>query len=158
LEETTAIDIRLIEPEDYEAVADLARANLGEYDSYDYDEDFADLEPKRIPDVFGEPKGQFWVAIAEDAVVGTLGMQRVDDRVCRFRRLAVHSDFRRHDVLQQLLERAEQYARESGFRRALAETTARQKPSEVFWLTAGYEEYKRSLRGKNTVVYFEKNL
>ena len=67
-------------------------------------------------------------------------------------------DSRRYDVAQQLLEIAEEYATEAGFRRAIAETTVKQKPAQLFLETAGYAEYKRSLRAKTVVIAYEKAL
>ena len=158
MDETPQIEVRPIEPEDYDGAVGLIRANLGEYDAYDGDADTSDLEARRMDDLYDEPRGRFWVAVADGAVVGTIGLERKDERVCQFRRLSVHSDFRRHDVARQLALKAEEWAREAGFRRALVEITTKQKPAQVFLQTGGYQEFKRALRNKQVVIYYEKTL
>jgi N-acetylglutamate synthase-like GNAT family acetyltransferase len=152
------IEIRPIDPIEYETAAELVTAHLGEYDAYDFNTDTHDLVPDRMEDLYEEPKGQFWVAVTDDTIVGTIGLRRVDDRICQLVRLSVHPDYRRHDVVQHLLEAFEDYAREAGYRRVTAQTTARQKPAAVFLETSGYSEFKRSLRDKNVVITFEKTL
>jgi len=158
LEDAPDIEVRPIELDEYEQAAELIRAGLGEYDAFDFEEDTSDLQPERMEDLYEEPKGRFWVAEAEGSIVGTIALRRVDDRVCRLARLAVHPDYRRHDVAQRLLEAFEEYARDAGFRRVIAQATTRQKPATAFFTSSGFEEFKRSLRGKTVVIYYEKSL
>lgn len=158
LDEAPEIEIRPIEPEEYETVAEMIKTTLGEYDAFDFDSDTNDLTPERMEDLYEEPKGQFWVAEADGTLVGTVGLRRVDDRACRLTRLWVHPDFRRHDVAQRLETTLEEYAREAGFRRLTARLTSRQDPAAVFLKSVGYEEFKRSLVEKTVVITFEKTL
>lgn len=159
LDESTdvEIEIRTIEPEDREAIIELIKRDLGDYDALDHEENMNDLEPNRIGDLYRDPKGQFWVAVSEGAIVGTGAMKRVDDRICQMKRFSVNPDFRKHDVAQKILEIAEEHAIEAGFRRAVTETTVKQKPAQMFFVTAGYTEYKRSMRDKTVVIAFEKS-
>jgi len=152
------IEIRLIDPIEYETAVELIQSNLGEYDAFDFNTDTRDLVPDRMVDLYDEPKGQFWVALAEDAIVGTVGLRRVDDRACQLTRLCVHPDFRRHDVVQRLVEALEEHATEAGFRRITTQTTVRQNPASNFLKSVGYEEFKRTLRAKNVVITYEKSL
>ena len=157
--ETVQIEIHPIETEEVDAAVELVRRTLGEYDAYDYDTgNQQDLDPNRMEDLYSEPKGRFWVAKAGEVVVGTVGLRRVDDRVCRMTRLSVHADYRKHDVVQQLAAALEAYAREQGYRRVITELQTRQKPAATFLESIGFEEYKRSLRGKGVVISFEKAL
>lgn len=156
--EAPEITIRTIDPIEYEAAGELIKPSLGEYDAFDYDTDTADLNPDRMEDLYEEPKGRFWVAEVEGAIIGTLALRRMDDRCCQVRRLAVHPDYRRHDVAQRLLAALEEYATGAGYRRVIAEGTARQKPATVFLESSGFEEFKRSLRRKNIVITYEKSL
>jgi N-acetylglutamate synthase-like GNAT family acetyltransferase len=158
VDEAPAIEVRPIEPEEYELAAELLKGNIGEYDSYDFDTDISDVAPERIDTLYDEPKGKFWIAAAEDSVVGTVALARRDDRLCQFKRLSVHPDYRRHDVPRQLILAAEEYARENGYRRAVVEITTRQKPAQVFFQSGGYQEVKRTLRGKMVVITYEKTL
>jgi len=96
--------------------------------------------------------------VAEDSIVGTVALRRVDDRACQLTRLSVHLDYRRHDITQQLETALEEYAREAGFRRITAQSTVRQKPLSVFLESVGFEEFKRTLRDKNVIITYEKAL
>ena len=156
---TVQIEVHPIEPDEVDAAGALVKSTLGEYDAYDYDNgNLQDLEPNRMEDLYEEPKGRFWVAKADGLVVGTVGLRRMDDRVCRMTRLSVHSDFRRHDVVQQLAAALEEYARGQGYRRVICELLTRQKPASVFLESVGFQEYKRTLRVKLVTISFERAL
>ena len=152
------VEIHVVEPDEIDAAVELVKATLGEYDAYDHDSDTGDLTPAKMDDLYEEPKGRFWVAKSGDTLVGTVGMRRLDDRTARITRLSVHSDYRRQDVVQKLVPVLEEYAREAGYRRLIAETTMRQKPAATFLESVGFQEYKRSLRQKTIVVIFEKSI
>lgn len=157
--DTVQIEIHPIEPDEIDAAVELVKKTLGEYDAYDYDNgNLQDLDPSRMEDLYEEPKGRFWVAKAEDVVVGTIGLRRLDDRVCKLTRLSVHADYRRHDVVQQLTAALEEYARGAGYRRVICDLLTRQKPAAIFLESAGYQEFKRVLRAKLVVIAFEKAL
>ena len=157
--ETVQIEIHTIEPDETDAAVELIKSTLGDYDAYDFDlGNLQDLDPNRMDDLYEEPKGRFWVAKVGEQVVGTIGMRRLDDRVCRMTRLSVHSDYRRHDVVQQLTATLEDYARGQGYRRMICELLTRQKPASVFLESVGFQEYKRVLRSKLVVIAFEKAL
>jgi N-acetylglutamate synthase-like GNAT family acetyltransferase len=152
------IEIHPIEPDEIDAAVELIRPTLGDYDAYDFDSDTGDLTPAKMDDLYEEPKGRFWVAKSGDTLVGTVAMRRVDDRTARVTRLSVHADYRRHDVVQQLMPVVETYAREAGYRRLIAEATTRQKPAATFLESIGFQEYKRSLRQKIIIIAFEKSI
>jgi len=158
LDEQPEIEIRPIEPEEYETAAELIKGSLGEYDAFDFDPNTSDLAPERMEDLYEEPKGRLWVAEANDSLVGTIGLRRVDDRACKLTRLWVHPDYRRYDVAQQLETTLADYAREAGFRRLITQTTTRQEPAAAFLGSAGYAEFKRTLVEKTVVITFEKTL
>lgn len=157
-QEAVEFEIRPIEPEEYEDAARLIAADLGEFDAFDYQADTSDLDPKRMEDLYEEPKGRFWVALADSQIVGTIALRRLDDRLCKLTRMSVHGDYKRSVLPQKLLEALEEYAREAGYRRVVAEATTLQKPAASFLESAGFKEFKRSLRGKIVVVSFEKAL
>ncbi|MBM3335494.1 GNAT family N-acetyltransferase [Candidatus Sumerlaeota bacterium] len=158
MSETPAIEIRPIEPDEWEAAVELVRKTLGEYDAYDFEANLSDLQPDRTEELYEEPKGRFWIAKTSDTIVGTAGLRREADRTCRLVRLSVHSDHRRSDVVQSLQAAFEEYAKQAGYRRVIAEATARQKPAANFLESAGFIEFKRTLRQKIVVVTFEKVL
>lgn len=158
MSETIQIEIHSVEPDETEAAAELVRKTLGEYDAYDFDQDVRDLSPDRMEDLYEEPKGRFWVAKTADMLVGTIALRRLDDRLCKMTRLSVHSDYRRQDVVQQLLATFEEFARQAGYRRVIAEMLTRQKPAAVFLESSGFQEFRRTLRQKLVVISFEKML
>jgi putative acetyltransferase len=68
-------------------------------------------EIDRIADYYGERDGGFWVAIADDRVVGTFGLERVSGDAMELRRMYVDPSARRKGIAQQMLAFAEEECR-----------------------------------------------
>jgi putative acetyltransferase len=114
----TAIEIRLYEPRDHEAVVTLIGRVLGEYG-------FASMVEAIERDLAAYGRGAFWVADAGGEIVGTVAVRPVDARTCELKRLYLVGELRGRGLGQRLYRHAEDFARSAGYARMQAESSRR---------------------------------
>jgi GNAT superfamily N-acetyltransferase/SAM-dependent methyltransferase len=114
--------IRMAVPDEAFAIASLLAQSFAEYESSYTAEAFAATisTPDRIRDRINE--GPVWVALRNDAVVGTLSAVARGEALY-LRGMAVDPAARGDGIGRQLLERAEEYAIRNGFERLFLSTT-----------------------------------
>lgn len=131
--------IRTYEARDLEAVWALHREGLEqttpEYPEVvaGYESDLHDLEAH----YFGNG-GHFWVAEIDGTLVGMTGIERTDAETGRLRRMRVTTAERRRGVAEALLETAERFCREQGFRRLILDTTEQQTAAHRLYEKHGF--------------------
>ena len=151
------VSYRTYRPEDFKAVRDLfknglmdfAGENEPEFSRYvqqSLDDDLLD-----IPGQYLDSQGNhFWVAEAEGRIVGMVGLQGIGEEEAELRRMSVAADFRRQGIGVGLLEAAQAFCRERGYRR-LRLTTVSQLTAAIAmyrkfgFRLAGEENYGRLL-------------
>jgi GNAT superfamily N-acetyltransferase len=85
--------------------------------------------------------GAFWVIEAKDGEIVAYGaVMRVDDDTARLRRFRVRAGWRRQGLATRLLEEAERFCREHGYRRVTLGTTEKQQPAQALYRKHGYVE------------------
>ena len=89
-------------------------------------------------------KGQpFWIALDEfDRVIGCIGTRLSEDGKIFLSRLYVKFDFKRHGIGSQLLELAENSARERGYKEIHVHLGKEYLESQIFYPKHEYIEYK----------------
>lgn len=119
--------IRTYEARDMDAVWALHREGLEqttpEYPAVlaHYEADLHDLEGHYLG-----AGSHFWVAEVDGRLVGMAGVERKDADTGRLRRMRVTTAERRQGIAQALLETAERFCREQGYRRLVLDTTEQQ--------------------------------
>ena len=92
----------------------------------------------------------FWVAEIKGAPVGMTGIERVDSQTGRLRRMRVTTDHRSKGIAQALLETAERFCREQGYRRLVLDTTEHQTAAHRL-----YEKNSFTRTGERTLGPFQ---
>ena len=134
------MNIRPFESRDAAGVANLiVGIQRGEYEIAITAADQPDLSS--IPDFYQTGAGNFWVAVADDEIVGTLGLRDIGDGDVALRKMFVAPDFRGapHRVAQHLLSTALTWATANGTRNIFLGTTSRFLAAHRFYEKNGFE-------------------
>jgi putative acetyltransferase len=116
---------------------ELAPASLGgEFQAYI--ERAIGGELGRIEEYYFKRADQgFWVADA-GPVIGMVGIERHDGDSAELRRMAVASAYRKKGIARALLETAEAFCREHGYRRMVLSTSELQQAASHLYQSSGY--------------------
>ncbi len=153
-----AVTIRTYQPGDYEQVWALHREGVMETTPQ-----YLDLDPKYEDDLRNIETGyltlgsNLWVAEA-DGLMGMIGIQRVDAGTGRLRRTRVTAAHRRRGIAQRLLQTAERFCRDQGYRRLILDTTEQQTAAHHLYERAGFIRTGERPLGPFRVFDYEKEL
>jgi len=104
-----------------------------------------DLE--NIPAFYQKDNGNFWIAIAENKVIGSIALKDIGNSRGALRKMFVHKDYRGkeygvgHTLLNNLLE----WARQKKFKEILLGTTERFVAAQRFYEKNGFTEIEKQL-------------
>ncbi|WP_064694067.1 GNAT family N-acetyltransferase [Rhizobium aegyptiacum] len=108
----------------------------------------ADAQPdlRVIPDFYQSGKGQFWVAVKDGAIVGTLGLKDIGNNQAALRKMFVAAEVRgrEHGVAARLLERMFAHARAVGLADIFLGTTDKFVAAHRFYEKNGFTEIAKS--------------
>ncbi|SCB59834.1 Acetyltransferase (GNAT) domain-containing protein [Rhizobium aethiopicum] len=108
----------------------------------------ADAQPdlRVIPDFCQSGKGQFWVAVKDGAIVGTLGLKDMGNNQAALRKMFVAAEVRgrEHGVAARLLERMFAHARAVGLADIFLGTTDKFVAAHRFYEKNGFTEIAKS--------------
>ncbi|MBB2713008.1 GNAT family N-acetyltransferase [Rhizobium sophoriradicis] len=108
----------------------------------------ADAQPdlRVIPDFYQSGKGQFWVAVKDGAIVGTLGLKDIGHNQAALRKMFVAAEVRgrEHGVAALLLDRMFAHARDAGLTDIFLGTTDKFVAAHRFYEKNGFTEIARS--------------
>ena len=126
----------------------------------------------RIPEAFLA----FWVVATERdgtaEIIGMAGVKAVDDevpfelfpgkadrtRTIRLLRMRVAPEWQRRGIGSRLIETVVAWARDSGYRSVLLETTVEQEPAVALYRRHGFAEIGRSALERYTLVWMRRDL
>jgi GNAT superfamily N-acetyltransferase len=124
-------------------------------------------EVDRISAYYGQRNGGFWVAIQNDKLVGTFGLERASPDAMELRRMYVDPGARRRGIARQMLRFAKDECRQRKVRKLELSTSELQNAAITFYKNAGYHLVYEDLAqtGSNKTIgsgirrfYFEKPL
>lgn len=159
------LNIRTFRPADAAAVRDLFSQGLldfaigserpmREYIQYSLADDLADISAS----YFKEPGGHFWVAEIDGQIKGMVGIQHRTQEEAELRRMSVATDRRRQGIGAKLLETAEAFCREQGYRRIRLTTVSLLQPAIALYKKHGYRQVGEEKYGQITGLHFVKYL
>jgi GNAT superfamily N-acetyltransferase len=170
------VSFRAYELSDYESVAalwtrinrELAPSHMRELFEQ-YIAMAVNGELRQLQEIFSEARrNAFWVAECHAGVIGTIGIEsRGDDSTTELRRMYLDRNYRGQCTAQQMLNRAEQRARDFGFSRMILSTAEVQMAAIAFYRKMGYRLVKtevadamstKTAGGGLTRFHFEKSL
>lgn len=97
-------------------------------------------EIDRIADYYAARHGSFWVAVADDKIVGMFGLEQSDTPgTMELRRMYVDPDARRQGIGRQMLRFAEKECRRNRVRQLDVSTSALQDEALSLYRNAGYQ-------------------
>lgn len=99
-----------------------------------------------IPDFYQSGKGQFWVAVSDGSVVGTIGLKDIGNDEAALRKMFVAADYRgrEHGVAQRLLETLFEHASAQGLRQVILGTTDKFLAAHRFYEKNGFAEIAKA--------------
>ncbi|HYE56787.1 MAG TPA: GNAT family N-acetyltransferase [Chitinophagaceae bacterium] len=100
----------------------------------------AQSELKNIPAFFQTGSGNFWIALAEGKVVGTIGLLDIGHNAVALRKMFVHADYRGqpHRAGQQLLDQAFRWAETKDINKIYLGTLDKFKAAHKFYEKSGF--------------------
>jgi N-acetylglutamate synthase-like GNAT family acetyltransferase len=120
-----------------------------------------DIDLDRQPDLcditsyYQKGLGNFWVAMYEDKVVGTISLLDIDNKQSALRKMFVDKNFRgkEYKVGQQLLDHSIDYARQSTIKEIYLGTTEKFIAAQKFYEKNNFSEIdKNNLPGKFPIM------
>jgi GNAT superfamily N-acetyltransferase len=102
-------------------------------------------EIDRILAYYGERDGGFWVAVKDDKVVGTFGLERASDDAMELRRMYVDPSARRQGIARQMLQFAENECRRRGIKRLELSTAEMQHAAIALYKNAGFRLVRQEI-------------
>ena len=124
-------------------------------------------EIDRILAYYGKRDGGFWVAVKDDKVVGTFGLERASKEAMELRRMYVDPLARRQGIARQMLQFAENECRRRSVKRLELSTAEIQHAAIALYKNSGYSLVRQEtaeMSSNKTVgfgirrYYFEKVL
>jgi GNAT superfamily N-acetyltransferase len=155
----TELLIRTFEARDIDSVWALHREGLQqttpEYPEVvaHYESDLRGMEGHYLVD-----GSHFWVAELDGALVGMTGIERADAETGRLRRMRATTDRRRSGIAQALLETAERFCRDQGYRRLVLDTTEHQTAAHRLYEKNGFVRTGERSLGPFRVFDYAKEL
>jgi len=96
-------------------------------------------EIDRVSDYYSERKGDFWVAVDDQKIVGMFGLEPSNDGAMELRRMYVDPGLRRRGIARKMLDFAEQECRRRNRPRMDLSTSEFQREALALYQNAGYE-------------------
>jgi len=116
-------------------------------------------ELEHLPEMYGRPHGELFLAKAGDEPVGAVGVRRFSDDTCEMKRLYVRPAFRGTGLGRRLAVASIDAGRSLGYRRMVLDTLGSMTEARGLYASLGFIEipayYKNPLAG---VKYLEKAL
>lgn len=99
-----------------------------------------------IPEFYQKGKGNFWIAVSNDTVVGTLALLDIGNNQGAFQKCFVRQDYRGKDigVAQQLLDTLLDWAKHQSLKAVYLGTTEVYKAAHRFYEKNGFTEISKS--------------
>lgn len=132
---------------------DLEEA-VSAYVAHSLSDDLADI-PRHY---LSEPGNHFWVAEAGGQVAGMVGIQRRSPEEAELRRMSVAAGQRRRGIGGKLLDVAEVFCQQQGYRRVRLTTVSLLQPAIAMYRQHGYRLVGEEQFGQVTGQHFVKDL
>jgi len=109
-----------------------------------------------IQDVYMKsPGSDFWVAESPGTeIVGTIGVQHLEDGIGEIRRLRVRPDYRRRGIGSALLETAVRFCQENGYLKITLDTFVEREPAISLFEKFQFHLSRTRSVGEKELVYF----
>jgi N-acetylglutamate synthase-like GNAT family acetyltransferase len=111
-------------------------------DIYEKEFDFIGYDRPDIYNISGtyqkDADSNFWLALNNEELVGTVGLLNKTDKVAYLKRMVVKKEFRKQSLGQQLLQTAIMFAKKHGFKTIYAGTVSENPDAIKFYEHHGF--------------------
>ncbi len=116
------------------------------------------VKPKKLELDKGLFKKDAILYVAEDTgkIIGTIGIKKYKKDIARLKKMYLEKFYRGKGVSQKLFEKAQAFAKKSGYKKIILSTTPQMKGAIKFYEKNGFIKYRVNKR-KNQ-IFFYKNL
>lgn len=129
--------IRKFKISDTLAIQQLINKILNEYGFSSNPNSPIDEDLTRIQEVYGN---NFWVAIDNNQIVGTVAFHEVSQTIAKLKRMFVKKDYRGKHIGLALLEKAVEEIKKQGYQEIILNTSPRMKRAHAFYERFGFEK------------------
>ncbi|MFZ2149710.1 MAG: GNAT family N-acetyltransferase [Minisyncoccia bacterium] len=113
-----------------------------------------DKDLKNIEEIYIKNKGEFYVATAEDKIIGMGAIRKVDETTAEVKRMRVEPSMQGKGIGKLILDRLIERAKELGYKKLILDTGEEQKTARHLYETRGFKEYNRGeIAGQETIYY-----
>jgi GNAT superfamily N-acetyltransferase len=152
--DSTEMTIRLATKAEHAAVRELFAAGMieGQVPGNDTGADIENLDEGYFSD---EGASGFWVATADDAVIGMIGVQRTRANTAEIRRLRVRDGYRRKGVGTALLRHAIDFCHRHGYLKVVLDVRIERGPAISMFEKFGFSLARtREIENRRTLDFF----
>lgn len=99
-----------------------------------------------IAGTFQKGTGNFWLALRDNQVIGTIGIVDIGNNQVALKKMFVHKDYRGkdHGVAAALMSRVKEWCKQNGVRQIYLGTTAQMTRAQKFYENNGYVLVEKS--------------
>jgi putative acetyltransferase len=140
------IEIRVIEPSDIVAMAEIIRTVMAEFGAVGEGYSIEDLEVDDMYASYSGERERYFVALSDGVILGGAGIAKLlggEERTCELRKMYLLPEGRGLGVGEHLLDLCLAAAEELGFAECYLETLGRMEKATKLYLKLGFE----ALRG-----------
>ena len=101
---------------------------------------------------------RFWCLVSEGTVVGTVGIQRLDDETAELKALYLSEDLRGKGFGYKLLDTAVNYAKDHGYRRVVLDSMSKYENASRLYRNYGFRAIPRYNENRYADVFMELRL
>ena len=155
METERAKDYEVVEfrPEYQDQIIDLISKALRDQKVIPDDTESIDDEDLRnIPQIYSG-RSQFWVAIEDSKVIGTIAVRDMGESIAKLKRMFVSSEYHGTGIGQSLLSQALTFARQKGFKEVTLNTHPLMKRAHNFYEKNGFQKTREDKDGVSYKMY-----
>ena len=93
-----------------------------------------------VAGVFQRGKGNFWIALDGENLIGTIGVIDIANDQVALKKMFVHNDYRRRGVAQSLMNVTIQWCKEKGVQQIFLATNSKMIAAQAFYEANGFKE------------------
>lgn len=148
------VKIRQYKSSDKNSVWQLHLNGLRQTNSF-IDDPNLDKDLQSIEEVYINDKGEFFVAVINDQIVGIGALKKVNNKIAEIKRMRVEQKFQGQKIGGQILDSLIRKARELGYKKLILDTSINMRAAQNLYQSRGFKEYKREITNGLETIFYE---
>lgn len=150
--------VRRYAPGDAGQVWRLHEEGLRDFGAWVGGDPISDADLHDIEGVYLAARSNFWVAEVDGEIIATTAVRAIDEETVELKRMRVAGAWRRRGIGRRLLELAEAFCRQEGYRRIVLDTTEAMVPAQTLYTRHGFTFQREACVSGLRILYFAKEL